>query len=296
MKNILLILIIAQNFVLAQTLIKDSNSKEPIPYVSVSRQNGTGTYSNEDGSFELLISSSDTLYISHLAYKSIKLTKSDIDNLTGGVIYLVPKSFQLSEVQISQSRKSEIDLGYYYNKTFFNRTGPGGKNDFSVFVNHLKNTANQQGYLEKLYFDLHVDLTEKSNSKARIRVFSVGEDGLPKDDLLNKEIIKRIDRLTPNLQIDVSEFNIVFPLNGVFIGLEFFCNYEQKEQNRRGNYKTITNCPHIETAKVLNSNVIGESYFWSIWAGKMQWVCYSDGTKMRGAKGHVFKFGAKVRY
>lgn len=296
MKNILLILIIAQNFVLAQTRIKDSHSKEPIPFVSVSKQNGTGTYSNEDGSFELLFSSSDTLYISHLAYKSVRLTKSDIEKLTDGVIYLVPKSFELAEVKISQARKRNVELGYYQDKTFFNRTGPGGQNDFSVYVNHIKNTLNQEGYLEKIKFDLHVDLTEKSNSKARIRVFSVGEDGLPKDDLLNKEIIKKIDRLTPNLQIDVSEFNIVFPLKGIFIGLEFFCNYEQKKQNKRGNYKTITNCPHIETAKVSNSDIIGESYFWSIWAGKMQWICYSDGSKMRGTKGHVFKFGAKVRY
>ncbi len=296
MKKILLLFLVAQNFVWAQTLIKDSQTKEPIPFVAISKQNGTGTYSNENGSFDLSFTSSDTLYISHLAYKSIKLTKSDIEKLSGGVVYLVPKSFELSEVKISPIQKNSINCGYYYEKTYFNRTGPGGKNDFSVFVNHLKNTTNVEGNLEKLYFDLHVALTERSNSRARVRIFSVGEDGLPKDDLLTKEIIKRIDRLSPNLQIDVSEFNISFPLKGVFIGLEFFCNFEQKEPNKRGNYKTITNCPHIETAKVSNSHVIGESYFWTIWAGKMQWVCYSDGLKMKGLKGHVFKFGAKVRY
>ncbi len=296
MKKVLLLLLMVQNLVLAQTQIKDSHTKEPIPFVAISKQNGTGTYSNEDGSFDLSLTSSDTLYISHLAYKSIKLTKSDIEKLLGGVVYLVPKSFELSEVKISPTLKNSINLGYYHEKTYFNRTGPGGKNDFSVFVNHFKNTVNVEGYLEKIYFDLHVAVTERSNSKARVRIFSVGEDGLPKDDLLNKEIIKRIDRLTPNLQIDVSELNITFPLKGVFIGLEFFCNFEPKEQNKRGNYKTITNCPHIETAKVSNSHVIGESYFWSIWAGKMEWVCYSDGSKMRGSKGHVFKFGAKVRY
>lgn len=296
MKKILLLFLVAQNFVWAQTRIKDSNSKEPISFVSISKQNGTGTYSNEDGYFELPCSPTDTLYISHLAYKSVKLTKSDIENLVEGVIYLVPKFIELTEVKVRPSLKNSADCGYYYEKTYFNRTGPGGKSDFSVFVNHLKNTINQEGYLEKLNFDLNVDLTEKSNSRARVRVFSVGEDGLPKDDLLNKEIIKRIDRLTPNLQIDVSEFNIVFPLKGVFIGLEFFCNFEQKEQNKRGNYRISTNCPHIETAKVLNNSVIGESYFWSIWAGKMQWICFSDGKKMKGLKGHVFKFGAKVKY
>ncbi len=172
--------------------------------------------------------------------------------------------------------------------------GPGGQSDFEVYVNHVKNVGRIEGYLTKLYFDLHVDIFEKSNSKVRIRVFSVGENGLPKDDLLTREIIKRVDRITPNIKIDVSEYNIVFPGEGVFIGLEFFCNFEVKSIKNGRHIKNITNCPHIPTAKVSNNATVGESYYWSILKGKMQWVCYSNGETYRGTKGHVFKFGAEV--
>lgn len=172
--------------------------------------------------------------------------------------------------------------------------GPGGKTDFNVFVNHIKNPSKIMGFLDKLYFDLKVELFEQSNSKARIRVFSVGTDGLPKDDILNKEILKNIDCISPNLKIDVSSLNIIFPPEGLFIGLEFFCNRELVPLKKRSQFKIKTDCPHIPTAKVSNYEEIGNSYMWTLWKGNMQWLCYSNGKFYQGTKGHVHKFGAEV--
>jgi hypothetical protein len=59
----------------------------------------------------------------------------------------------------------------------------------------------------------------------------------------------------------VSEYNILFPPEGVFIGLEFFCSFEVVAARRKGHTKNITDCPHIETSKVSNAEELGHSFF-----------------------------------
>jgi hypothetical protein len=297
MKYYLILFSIYLNSSFAQNnlfFVKDKTTNEPISLVAISTQKGNGTYSNDDGSFNITNSINDTLYISHLSYKNIVLLKKDIDNLVNHTIYLTPKVIELTETIIRPSKSEKYLLGYYKEKTFFKRVGPGGNTDFSVYVNHLKNISKNIGYINKLYFDLYVDIAEKTNSKVRIRVFSVGLDGLPKDDILNKEIIKKIDRFTPNLRVDISNLNIIFPPEGVFIGLEFFCNFEIKNLKKSSSYKIKTDCPHIPTAKVSNFENIGNSYYWTLVKGKYKWVCYSNGSEYKGLIGHVFKFGAEV--
>lgn len=275
-------------------IVKDLSTNQPIQFVAVSTQRGNGTYTDENGLFNFSFSKNDTLTISHISYNQLKISYSTLLQLPNYIIQLTPKVFTLKEAVVKPESNKITLLGYYKEETFFKRVGPGGQSDFSVYVNHIKNINGIEGYLNKLYFDLYVDISEKSNSKVRIRVFSVGTDGLPKDDLLTKEIIKKVDRITPNIKIDVSKNNIIFPKEGVFIGLEFFCKFEMKEMKKSSNYKKNTNCPHIPTAKVENNQQIGESYYWTILKGKPQWVCYSNGKEYRGTKGHVYKFGAEV--
>jgi hypothetical protein len=299
-KFIIVFFFVTLNSILAQNktiLIKDKTTNEPIYLAAIANQKGNGTYSNEDGSFDLSISQNDTLFISHLSYQKVVLPKKEIDNLKNSIIYLTPKVIELAETVVRPVKPTKKMLGYYKEETFFKRWGPGGKNDFSVFVNHVKNPTGELGYVNKLFFDLHVDLSEGGkSSKARIRMFSVGADGLPKDDILIKEIIKTIDVISPNLKIDVSDLKINFPPEGVFIGLEFFCNFELKNLKKTGYSKVITNCPHVPSAKVINFNETGKSYFWTLTQGKFQWTCVSDGNgaKFKGWLGQVFKFGAEV--
>jgi hypothetical protein len=288
------------NSTLAQNgmiFIKDKTTNEPIYLVAIANQKGNGTYSNEDGSFDLAVAQNDSLFISHLSYQKVVLSKKEIDNLKNSTIYLIPKVIELAETVVRPAKPVKKMLGYYKEDTFFKKWGPGGKNDFSVFVNHVKNPTRDLGYVNKLFFDLHVDLSEGGkSSKARIRMFSVGADGLPKDDILIKEIIKTIDVVSPNLKIDVSDLKINFPPEVFFIGLEFFCNFELKSLRKVGYSKITTNCPHVPAAKVTNFNEMGKSYFWTLSQGKLQWTCISDGdgAKFKGWVGQVFKFGAEV--
>ncbi len=296
MKQILIyiyLLSISSSFAQVKTLfIRDKFTNEPISLVAVYTQKGNGTYSQEDGSLQFTLQTNDTLWVSHVSYQKIILTFNEIKRLENSTIYLIPISTELNEVIVRPSKLIKKRLGYFDEKTDFKRAGPGGNKKFDIFVNHIKNISGASGFINKLYFDLHVDIFERSNSKVRIRVFSVGSDGLPKDDILNKEIIKVVDRFSPNIKVDISDLNIAFPPEGVFIGLEFFCSFELK--NFQSHSKTITDCPHIETAKVSNFEEIGNSYALDIVKNRIQWVCWSNGNYWSGLKGHVFKFGAEV--
>lgn len=275
-------------------LIKDKSTNIPISFVAISTQSGNGTYSDENGRFDIAVSSKDTLLLSHVSYQNIKFSKKSLDDLKESTIFLVPKITELNEVRVNPVKFTKLMLGYYNEKTSSARPGPGG-GDFNIYVNHLKNIKQNYGYIEKLYFDLSLKLTDRGKSKARVRVFSVGLNGLPKDDILHKEIIKIVDKITPNIKVDISDLKIVFPPEGVFIGLEFFCNFEAKQAIKMGYVKVKTNCPHISTAKVSNYEEIGNSYFWSTTKGeKLRWVCNSNGIDYKAFRGQVFKFGAFV--
>lgn len=274
--------------------LKDKETDMPIGLAAVYTQRGIGTYSQEDGIFQLNMHSTDSLFIQHLGYNSLKFSLSDLKSLTSNIIYLTPKKIELQQVVIKSTKPKKLSLGYFKEKTISKRASPGGRSNFQVFANHIKNPTGYIGILEKLHFDLHVDITERSNSTVRIRVFSVGENGLPDKDLLTKEIIKKVDRITPNIHINVSEYNILFPPEGVFIGLEFFCSFEVVAARRKGHTKNITDCPHIASSKVSNAEELGHSFYWTLHNKKFQWICSSNGSVHPGLKGYVFKFGADI--
>lgn len=60
------------NFIIAKAVVKDAQTREPIPYVSASIENsGIGTVTNQSGEFMLKIPHPDTvrhIYISHVGY------------------------------------------------------------------------------------------------------------------------------------------------------------------------------------------------------------------------------------
>ena len=101
---ILLLLISITSVTAQQTkgIILDSETKEPIPFVSVAASpfNGQGIVGNVNGEFFInkSIITSDTVAFSCLGYETIFIAISEIDN--NKTIYLSPKSISLSEVVI----------------------------------------------------------------------------------------------------------------------------------------------------------------------------------------------------
>ena len=76
----------------------------------------------------------------------------------------------------------------------------------------------------KAYFNLGNYFYEHGqfeNAKFNIRLYSIGENGEPKNPIYEKNIIGIVKKGTKNIELDLSELDIMFPKNGVFISYEW---------------------------------------------------------------------------
>ena len=95
----------SQEGIQIQGKIVDEKDSIGIAYASISiKNNHLGTITNGDGVFQFSIDEkykNDTIIISHLSYKRIKIAIKDIDNNNDRFFYLKKKTNNLSEVVIS---------------------------------------------------------------------------------------------------------------------------------------------------------------------------------------------------
>ncbi|WP_133299977.1 carboxypeptidase-like regulatory domain-containing protein [Larkinella punicea] len=284
----------------AKCIVIDALNHKPVPYATVySSKSGMGIHADEEGYFEWHTGiSSDSIVVSSVGYKHqkimIKSLKEDIVNS----IEINQDLVELSEVIVRPGSKSlERIVGFFYNEPDKNRgMGPGGISENQIFVNYYPNTEQMEGYIKKLMFDIKgFDLSQKS-SRARIRILSYNKSsGLPDRDLLRESIVVKITKFSPNILLNIEKYKIVFPTDGVFIGLEFICHnefiYKKKSLSRQK-----TDCPRITTTKAENYREEGKSYYWTYHANRWIWACISDGSIFPGQSWHgrVFKFGAVI--
>lgn len=110
---ILATVILNLSVIQAQTLtsvVIDSASQKPIPYVTVQLKN-KGVITNEEGRFTFLLGDNiietDTLFISCIGYKSLA---EPINRFTESTIYLAPKAIELKEVIVTNKNYTADEI------------------------------------------------------------------------------------------------------------------------------------------------------------------------------------------
>jgi len=84
---------------------------------------------------------------------------------------------------------------------------------------YIKNTIGHTGIIETVYIQFTRDFWGIDIANIRVRIYAWTEDGIPGDDLLVDNLIIRPKR--GSNKIDVSKHNIYFPLEGVFVAIEY---------------------------------------------------------------------------
>lgn len=267
-KKLIWIFLIVSQFAFSQIrgVVKDSISGEPIPFVNIWVDNETvGTTSEVDGSFSLHVKEEKQLVFSALGYETKKSSsKSEI-------ILLKPKVFELKEVVIEQPKfKKEIEVGNFNKPLGYHISG-------DLEFSNAKFFKYETSY-EQTKFVKKIKITTRSkvnNAKFKIRIFSVNKEGSPEDDLLYEDIIVTVKKGKRKNEIDISNFKLVFPEEGLFIAYEvlkiesnkYFFEYTSNESEKL--IKKIYYAPDFESNLVDEQNTY--HYRFGKWIKLQRW-------------------------
>jgi hypothetical protein len=197
--------------------VVDFETNVPLPYVNVIVQGKrVGTFSNDTGAFKIQCDLEDSLVLSHIGYEHMKVAIDTDQRL----IRLMQQPKLLNEVIIASSRRVRTEkLGLVDQK---GDVLMGGVFQYAVYI---ENKSKQTGVVKTLHFKVghafNREKTEKLPAKIRARVYEREPlTGRPGRDILRTELIFTIQPNQNHLKIDLSNENVPFLADGVFIGLD----------------------------------------------------------------------------
>ena len=231
MKHIIPILIFLPCVTFSQTHVKGvicNSKKMPLPFtnvVSIKKYNGTST--NEKGEFQLSsLSDDDTLKITNVAFYPKLVAIQSLDK--NDTIFLEDNIKELEEVVVRNfgNFKQEQNLGFleFQNNAEF-KLMPG--NQMAIFI---ENKAKKQGWIKEVSFK--VKKNGSCKNRIRVRLLQLNSLGIaPSFDLLNENVILTSTELKKVNHIDISNYKILLPSDGVFVVLEWVASDTNCDKN-----------------------------------------------------------------
>ena len=221
-------------------VVKDSLSGKPIPYANIWIQNeNIGSTSEENGTFFI----NSTIKGKKLIFSTLGFEKKIIKASEFLEVKLKPIAYNLDEVVISKSiGTKQIEIGKTNNEIYqaFDN-GPKIDTKFFAYSSSYKKTK----YLKQvsIYTDSRIE-----NAIIKIHFYEVDSNGFPGKEMLDKDFVVTVKKGTRMNRFDLTDFNLKFPKNGLFVGFEKLMIEKNKTE------KTITD---------LNTNItqIQKTYF-----------------------------------
>lgn len=232
MKTITFLLLISGSLCAQMSgIVKDSLLGKPIPYVNIWVENESiGTTTELDGSFSLDIKQEKILVFSALGYAKKKISSK------AETFLLSPMAYELNEILIINPKFSKtIEIGNAHKVHVSQLSGKKPWIYAKLFTNEDKFA--ETPFLKKIIFYTNSNIKE---AKLKIRLFSV-KDSLPSDDLIDEDLVVHVKKGMKKNVLDISKFKVLFPKDGVVIGLEwliiednkYFFNYKDNKTGER---------------------------------------------------------------
>ncbi|MBE9575767.1 carboxypeptidase-like regulatory domain-containing protein [Flavobacterium proteolyticum] len=217
-KRLIWFFLIVSQFVFSQIrgVVKDSISGEPIPYVNIWVENETiGTTSEADGSFSLDIKEEKVLVFSALGYETKKIS------FKNEVILLKSKVFELNEVVISNPKKpEEIVIGDFSKIKLKIGVSNSGQQETHIWGKFIKSNDKIKNFPQVKSLEF-VTRSNLNNVLVRIRIFNLDFEGNVINEVTNENIIVTISKGKKINKVDLSNYNIRIPSEGIIIGFEY---------------------------------------------------------------------------
>ncbi len=222
----LLLLLVTQISYSQVFKVLDSVKKYPISYATISFGNGNGTFADAEGNFRFSkkwYPDIDSLYISALGHKELVIaTKNLPEN-----ILLVQNVAELKEVIITAEKKRKYKtkkIASNVHNDYFNCWLPTVESEIAVFF--PKNTS-KPTKIASVYLPVKVESSNRNASKGQPfstlfkMQFYENTRGFPGARLPYEDIIFKItDKDKSNFELNVSEYKVYIPKEGVFVSIQ----------------------------------------------------------------------------
>ena len=234
MKKIFLqVLFLLSLSIYAQTKgkIVDENNN-PIPFANIWVENeAIGTTAEENGDFSITLKDNNKILVfSAIGYETAKCKASQVN-----VITLKSTAYQINEVVIAKRFETkEKEIGST-NSAISQAFDNGPRIDVKYFPYY-------QDYKKTKYIKQVVINTDSKIESAicKIHFYSVAENGFPGAPLLDKDFIVTIKQGLKKTRIDITQFNLRMPKNGLFIGFEKLIIERNKLEKTTTDYNNNT--------------------------------------------------------
>ena len=232
--TILSLLLLQFSYSQTKVVIVDGITKDPLPYTTIQSINTIeGFITDENGFILLNLSPTDTIHISYVGYKSINYV---VGKITNDKIELFKETGStLPDVIVKKFTPIEkpIKVGLHKYKEGFRYKGGGNRNQkFSgQEITTLVEFPNENEKYKILKVILPTNKIEK-NDPLRLHIYSLSDNGEPYEELLINDIV--IDKgynLFGNIEIDISNQNIILNSKGVFVGIQWVGIWKEGNTN-----------------------------------------------------------------
>lgn len=216
--------------------ILNSKNNKPISYANIKfLKSKKGTFSDDKGIFSINSSINDSLLISVLGFEKKIFPIREIKY----TIFLNSKTITLKEITLS-SRKKEY--GYFKKNGKFIRSALNR----IVVAMYIPNENKKNEYITHL----HYRIKKFGNKLSTVRPHLLDVNKLtknPSKEILNENIVVSINKKNKILSIDITDKNINFPKEGIFVALEWVGNtknlgfgYSKLTDENNSHYAVLT--------------------------------------------------------
>ena len=197
----------------------DEKTQEPIVYANISfLKSNKGISSNEDGTFSMNLDKKyleSKVHVSCLNYKDTIVFAKDLHQKT---LYLKPLNIVLDEIILTKRVEKTIILGEVKGKVQGVHTS-----GMRMLAKYFPNDKRVKccNYIETIEIHFAKKSNHRKKAKFRIRVFNKDDKtGLPNEDILNVNLPIEIEEGQRVTSVDISNYNIEMPKDGLFIAFE----------------------------------------------------------------------------
>lgn len=247
MKNFLLLFILYSTFSKSQNIfsLKSSDDGLPIKYAHIFANNKIISSSDSLGNFIINKNHLNSIIkITALGYKTLDSVKLN-NSLT---VFMEVEPIVLNEIVVNNK-----------NKKLKHKLGKLKSGDIGIVCTLENNTISQVAKFFENKFE-YITFLDKIRLKAfcsdkdrliSILVYSVGVDGNPEKILNGESIICNLKKGHNTYEVNLNQFNIDFPENGVFIVLSYIF-IEQNKCFRNKDKSWYFYEPSIDARRVNN--------------------------------------------